>query len=780
MTPPVELVMVPAMIEAQVARTPQAVAVVSEQRTLTYAELDAWADRIAGRLRDAGAAPDTLVAVCAERSLELVAGLLGILKAGAAYLPLDPQYPTERLRYMLADSRPAVTLTGQRHELPATDGTTLRLEESHRWRPDVPTATPCPAGPDNLAYVIYTSGSTGRPKGVGNTHRGLANRLDWMQRTFRLGADDAVLQKTPASFDVSVWEFFWPLLAGARLVLARPGGHRDTGYLRNLIISAGITTVHFVPSMLAAFLDEPGLGACVSLRRTVASGEELPAAVARAFLRTVPGELHNLYGPTEAAIDVTAWCCDPTLLETVTRVPIGRPIHGIQVHVLDRGLTPVTPGLPGELYLAGVGLARGYLGQPGLTADRFLPNPFGEPGSRLYRTGDQARQRADGTLEFLGRTDEQVKIRGFRIELGEIETALRDVPGVRDAAVAVDEPAPGQRRLVAYVVAAGACRPTDADLRGELRQRLPDYMVPPVVVALDELPLTPNGKLDRRALRPPARSAPPPPDDALLETLRRRRISLLRVTGPAWLSLVDAGWGGAVETLLFDQGASDQSALRATSARAAQVLRTIGHAETTGWFGAATIGRDDAGTVIRPLAGDRAYVLDGHAQLVPLGVPGDLFIGGAAVAHGYRGRPGLTADRFVPDPFGPPGGRMFRTGQRARSVPDGKIVMLGEGADRRPAARGPATAQTLASPRDELEQTVLDVWRDVLSTERIGIHDDLFELGGHSLTVTQLAARLRKVAGVDLPLSVFYDQPTVAGVAAAIRRTEEGAPSDDR
>jgi amino acid adenylation domain-containing protein len=493
------------LVEAQAARSPNAVAVTFEGARLTYRELNARADAVAHRLCGLGVGPETLVAVCAERSLELPVALLGVLKAGAAYLPLDPEYPADRLAFMLADAAAPVVLTQEslRGQVPPTSATVLVLDDLADW-PAPPAGWRARAG--DLAYAIYTSGSTGQPKGVLNTHRGIVNRLDWMQRRYRLGADDVVLQKTPASFDVSVWEFFWPLLAGARMVLARPGGHKDAAYLRDLIRAQGVTTAHFVPSMLGVFLAEEeaaeaAADRCRVLRRIICSGEELPADVAARCLRTLPAELHNLYGPTEAAIDVSAWQCTPDALAGLARVPIGGPIQNLRLHVLDPQLRAVPVGVPGELFLGGVGLARGYLRRPALTADRFVPDPFGPPGSRLYRTGDLARWRPDGTVEFLGRIDGQVKIRGLRIELGEIEAALREQPGVADAAAVVREDVPGDRRIVAYVVG-GA---DQAALRTALKRRLPDYMVPSACTALDALPLLPNGKLDRRALPLPQR-----------------------------------------------------------------------------------------------------------------------------------------------------------------------------------------------------------------------------------------------------------------------------------
>ncbi|TVT12945.1 AMP-binding protein, partial [Amycolatopsis acidiphila] len=359
------------LIEAQVARTPEVTAVVFEGESLTYAELDARASALASQLAAAGVGPDRIVGIRQDRSLDLVISLVAVLKAGGAYLPLDPSYPAERLDLMIEDARPMVVLPC------ALDG-----------EADVRKPTP-----DNAAYVIYTSGSTGRPKGVVITHRAIVNRLLWMQHEYQLTQQDVVLQKTPSSFDVSVWEFFWPLITGAKLVLARPGGHKDPDYLAGLM--GQVTTVHFVPSMLRAYGDRP------LPKRVITSGEALSADIAR------PG-MHNLYGPTEAAVDVTHW--------TVTdEVAIGRPVWNTQTHVLDRYLRPVPPGVPGELYLGGVQLARGYLDRPGLTAERFVAGPDGE---RLYRTGDLVR-RHNGVLHYLGRTDDQVKIRGFRVELGE-------------------------------------------------------------------------------------------------------------------------------------------------------------------------------------------------------------------------------------------------------------------------------------------------------------------------------------------------------------------------
>jgi amino acid adenylation domain-containing protein/non-ribosomal peptide synthase protein (TIGR01720 family) len=362
--------------------------------------------------------------------------------------------------------------------------------------------------PEDLAYVIYTSGSTGKPKGVMNSHAGLCNRMWWMYERYPLNENDRVLQKTPYSFDISLWEFLWPLMSGARLVVARPEGHRDSEYLVNLIEQAGITTVHFVPSMLQVFLEEPGLERCKSLRRVICSGEALTAELQeRFFARFEKTELLNLYGPTEAAIEVTYWECERNSERRT--VPIGRPISNIQVYVLDRYMNPVPAAVLGELHIGGVGVARGYRNRAELTAEKFVPDPFGKAaGARLYKTGDLARYGADGVIESAGRIDNQVKIRGFRIELGEIEAALAEHEGVSKCVVLSREDKPGQKRLVAYVVAQKEPKPTTTELRNWLKERVPEYMVPAVFVLLEAIPVTTNGKLDRSALPMPDAARP--------------------------------------------------------------------------------------------------------------------------------------------------------------------------------------------------------------------------------------------------------------------------------
>ncbi|WP_175887970.1 non-ribosomal peptide synthetase [Burkholderia contaminans] len=479
----------------------------------TYRELDVGTARIAAALRRRGVQPDTPVALCVERSFDMVMALVGVLKAGAAYLPIDPDYPAERIAYMLRDARPAVAIT-QAHlreqvEAALGDGVATQLltvadllaDEAEGDAARVTSAI----DDAQLAYLIYTSGSTGRPKGAGNTHGALANRIAWMQQAYRLTRDDVVLHKTPFGFDVSVWEFVWPLAIGAKLAIASPGDHRDPARLAAAIHAHGVTVLHFVPSMLAAFaayLDDFSAAAqCDSVRLIVASGEALAPELVAKVARLLPNAtLVNLYGPTEAAIDVSHWTCGPDDAHAVA-VPIGHPIANLQLHVLDAAWQPVPAGATGELYLAGAGLARGYLGRPALTAERFVPDPF-VPGARMYRTGDLARRRADGALDYLGRVDTQVKLRGQRIEPGEIEALLRAAPGVNDAVVIVRD-----EQLIGYV-ARGDAGPLDrAALLDALRAQLPAYMVPSQLIELDALPVTPNGKCDRHALPAPVREA---------------------------------------------------------------------------------------------------------------------------------------------------------------------------------------------------------------------------------------------------------------------------------
>ena len=489
------------LFEEQVEKTPDAIALVFEDQQLTYRELNSRANQLAHYLQSLGVKPEVLVGICVERSVEMVVGLLGILKAGGAYVPIDPTYPQELITYMLNDSAVSVLLTTEdlAATLPQSKANLVSLDRD--WSIISKNSQDnCPNRVDgqHLAYMIYTSGSTGKPKGAMNTHQAIRNRLLWMQDAYQLNGADKVLQKTPFSFDVSVWEFFWPLIAGACLIVAKPGGHKDSAYLVELIIEQQITTLHFVPSMLQVFVEEKGLEKCICLKRVICSGEALPVDLQTRFFERLECQLHNLYGPTEAAIDVTFWECQSK--SHLAIVPIGRPIANTQIYILDSELKPMPVGVPGELHIGGVGLARGYYNRPELTAAKFIPNPFSnESDARLYKTGDLVRYLPDGNIEYLSRLDYQVKIRGFRIELGEIESALTQHPDIKETIVIAREEVDGNKNLLAYLVSKDQ-KPEISELRSFLSQRLPDYMIPTAFVVLDKMPLTPNGKIDRRAL----------------------------------------------------------------------------------------------------------------------------------------------------------------------------------------------------------------------------------------------------------------------------------------
>ena len=540
------------LVRRAARRHGQAIAVQSHDETLTYAGLDASSDTVARHLRMAGAGPGTIVGLCMERSLHLVVGLLGILKAGAAYLPLDPAHPAQRLAFLVADAQVALVVTdgAARDTLPAAvRRLTLPL-------PAQPLATAGrPAVATDPAYVIYTSGSTGQPKGVLTSHRSLVNRLLWMQSAYAVTARDRFFQKTNFSFDVSVWEFLLPLISGARLVMARPGGQRDPDYLHAAMSRFGVTIVHFVPSALLAFLRATPDPLPDSVRLVVASGEALPAKLAREFLQRNAARLENLYGPTEAAIDVSSHAVG---LDDAEPVPIGRPIWNTRLYVLDAARRPVAIGLPGELYIGGDGLALGYLNRPELTASRFLRDPFAGGDARMYRTGDLARWNERGEVEYLGRADDQVKVNGFRIELGEIATAAERHPSIRQAvALVVGEEE--SRRIILCVAATVV---DAADIRNFLAQTLPLYMMPAEIMLLDTLPLTPNGKLDRSrlvarhaaaegGLQPPAAGAAF--DQALLDDLAAE-----------WSHLSETA-GTARSGDIFDHGATSLDAVELTA-----------------------------------------------------------------------------------------------------------------------------------------------------------------------------------------------------------------------
>lgn len=487
----------PALLRRRVDAQPLAIALKSEvEGELTFASFEARVNGVAAALRARGARPGAVVGVCLERSFDLLVAVHGVVAAGCAYVPLDPTLPAERLSYMASDCGAAVVLVHESTEGRLPDGqlTRVRVDELGDG-----ARAPLSCLPRDAAYMIYTSGSTGRPKGATNTHEGIVNRLHWMQEAFPIGPGDVLVHKTPYSFDVSVWELFWPLHAGATLVVAEPEGHKDPVYLARLFREAGVSTAHFVPSMLESFLfhlEDEG-GAPPSLRRIVCSGEALSRELVERTHSLAPKvAVENLYGPTEAAVDVSHWRCVPG--DPSARVPIGAPIANTRLRVVSGAQLTQPIGVPGELCIGGVQVSRGYHARPALTADRFRPDDEGAPGDRLYRTGDLCRWRSDGQLDYLGRLDHQVKLRGFRIELGEVEVAMESVPGVRRAVAAV-RGSGLEQRLVGYLLGDASAE----TVRAALENELPEYMVPAALVTLTELPLTPSGKVDRKTLPEP-------------------------------------------------------------------------------------------------------------------------------------------------------------------------------------------------------------------------------------------------------------------------------------
>lgn len=550
------------LVEEQVRRTPDALAVIDDRQELSFAEVNDRANRLAHHLTGLGVGPESVVAVHLERSAELVIALLAVLKAGGAFLPFDPEHPLRWRRDALAQAAPAALVTRDRwlDDFADVPVPVVSLERDREALAAAPTADPGLPwhGGDRLAYVIYTSGSTGRPKGAQNTHRGLVNRLLWGQSYLPLVGDDAVLQKTPISFDVSLWEIFWPLVSGGRLVLARPGGHRDPDYLADVIARRRVTVTQFVPSMLAIFLGTPGIARrCGSVRHIVCSGEALSRELRDRTLRELPWvRLHNLYGPAETAIEVTAWACHAD--DRGEGVPIGPPISHTRTLVCDDDLNPVPYGVTGELFLAGAPVGRGYHAAPGMTADRFGPDPVGPAGARMYRTGDRARMSPDGVVEYLGRRDRQIKLNGVRIEPGQIESVLAEHDAVRDAVVVVYRTDGGESRLVGYVVPRlRAAEPTGEEIRQWCRTRLPAALVPGCVLVIPELPVSRNGKLDRSRLPEPTagRVATRQPPRTVLE------LEVLRL----WQQVLDTPNVG-VEDDFFELGGNSLQSVRLVGA----------------------------------------------------------------------------------------------------------------------------------------------------------------------------------------------------------------------
>jgi amino acid adenylation domain-containing protein len=635
-------------LAAQARRTPDAPALRFRDEVLTYAQLDQRVDQLAHYLLWLGVAAGTLVAIYMDRSIEMAVAVHAILRAGGAYVPLDPEYPDERVDLMLEDLDEPIVLTQTRlaERLERTTARVIPIDHPLEVPAEAATAEPPRVAPDDLAYVIYTSGSTGKPKGAMNTHGGIANRIHWQQEHFGLTPADKLLQKTPYTFDASLWEFFWPYMVGAQLIIAEPGGHRDSAYLCETIIGQGVTMIHFVPSMLQLFLDDPRAGDCVTLRRVFVGGEVLPRALQDRFYARLGAQLHDLYGPTEAANDVTFWDCDPN--SPLPFVPIGKPMANTQIHILDGAMRPVPVGEIGELHIGGVNVGRGYLKRPDLTAERFMPDPF-RPGGTLYKTGDLARYLPDGNIEFLGRSDFQVKIRGFRVELGEVEAALEAFDGVRGAVVVAHERAAGDLELVAYVARPDGHQLTVDSIRARLGERLPEYMVPATIVTLERFPLNTNGKVDRKALPAPVRMRP-----SLGSSYAAPRTLIQRYVADKWRVLLELDRVG-IHDRFFELGGTSLDAARFVNQLQTDLGETI---FVVTLFGAPSVA-EYAALLERQFPGSVARLLgQPHADTGPL----------APIATGAlaAGPDGTTPDR----PSGP----------RSRN-------MLGSQLDRRRAAR---------------------------------------------------------------------------------------------
>lgn len=513
------------LFESQVKKTPDKTAITFADKSYTYSELNNFANKIAYRLQQLGVKPDVPVGICCERSMEMVIGLYAILKAGGAYVPIDPELPSKRISFLLKDINAPVVITQKKFS------TIFSGNEIAVVYLDTEIETPSPietknvisnADRDTIAYIIFTSGSTGNPKGVMIPHKGICNRLFWMQDAYQLTANDIILQKTPFSFDVSVWEFFWPLLNGATLRIAQPGGHKDPSYLINEITKQQITIIHFVPTMLHAFLEYPSVAKCTSLRHTICSGEALPHSLMIKFLETLPSRLHNLYGPTEASVDVTFWECRSDYSDSI--VPIGKPISNIQMHILDNYLNILPIGIPGELHIGGIGVAKGYLNQPTLTKEKFIPDPFLK-GGFLYKTGDLAIRLPDGNISFLGRKDFQFKFHGLRIEPGEIEAAIESYPQITKAFVSIKKHQANTLLLYAYYSTSDNKPLEPISIKTFLRENLPSYMVPSILLHLEKFPFNKNGKIDRSLLPEPTLDKPEseitttPPENKTQQTI---------------------------------------------------------------------------------------------------------------------------------------------------------------------------------------------------------------------------------------------------------------------
>ncbi|WP_326594139.1 non-ribosomal peptide synthetase [Streptomyces sp. NBC_01294] len=717
------------LLAETLSRHPDRPAVHWDGRVVDYRELDHRTAQLAHQLIASGIRPGDHVAVHMNRSDDLVVALVGIVRAGAVYVPVDPANPPERVRYLLEDSGARVVVADAAlAAVPAAAGAVVLCQDRDEDRALLASRPVTPpqveVGPDDPVYTIYTSGTTGKPKGCRNTHRGFVNRVRWMQDRFPLGADDRVAQKTPYGFDVSAWEFFWPLLAGASIVVARPGGHVDPGYLARLLRDERVTVAHFVPSVLGLFLRDRAASDCASLRYVFASGEALPVATMKQFFQVLPGgaELHNLYGPTEAAIDVTHWACRPDWDEPT--VPIGRPIARTRIHLVDERMARVPDGTPGEIVIGGAGVALGYHGRPELTAERFVASPFADdPSPRLYRTGDLGQLGPDGEIRYLGRIDSQFKLRGLRIEPEEVEAALTDLPGVSEARVLpVTDPATGEQILAAVCVEAdGTLAPSVGQMRRDLARSLPPYLVPNSFRFVDRLPLTANGKLDRPAATALFDTTPP--------------------TAPA--APVPAAAALAPGAAAAAPAAPQAPALTGHPAPAIEEDPVYDPRP----------GRPEEGTaaLVKAAVADclRLEAVDLDADLFDLGATSFTMIRLAQEIERLTGV-ALSVDALISGPT--------VTALLA-------AIRAGQAADR----TEPETAGTAAPTGPEADAAaVAGLAAGLLGLAEADPDTDLFDLGATSFTMIRLAQELAERFGADVPVDALIQTPTARGIAASL------------
>ena len=703
------------LVEVQAAKTPDAVAVTCGDRRLSYAALNSQADRLARRLRGCGVGPETLVGLCLARSADMVVAVLGILKAGGAYVPLDPEYPADRVAFMLKDANASFVVT-ERALLPRLPDEGIQflcidnVPDAPALDEDDGAASGHEAGPGNLAYILYTSGSTGRPKGVAVEHRSGVALVDWARGVYSAEDLAVTLASTSLGFDLSVFELFVPLSVGGTIRVVE-----NALALSETPEAADVTLINTVPSVMAELLRAGGVPPRV--RVVNLAGEPLPGTLAqRLYEQTSAKLVFNLYGPTE---DTTYSTAALVMRGAAGDPPIGSPITGTSAYVLDGSLSPVPIGIPGELYLGGAGLARGYLGRPDLTVERFVPNPFGKSqGERLYRTGDRVRWRADGRLEYLGRLDHQVKLRGFRIELGEVESALVAHPAVQECAVVVREDTPGDPRLVAYLVSLPGMSVLDAGkLRQFLRQTLPEYMIPSAFVILDALPLTPNGKRSRVLLPLPVRAvhaetaAYTAPTDPLEEAVCAVWSELL---GVETVSIHDS---------FFDLGGHSLLAMQAASRLSEALARDI------------------------PLR--LLFEAPTASELA------------AALLHGSVNR---AADSARNAPISGP-----------RAAEDGPAGSVDRHHLPAPETTSYENTDGYAPPRSLLQATLQSIWQELLAVWPVGVRDDFFALGGHSLLAAALMERVAQATGRRVPLAAFFGGATIERLAAALLAQDEAA-----